>query len=238
MAATKRKASTAVTQPKAQPNGDAPPVKRRASARKASTAAAPAALNPDVDQDVVDAPNDREASPDEAAGHQAAAGPEQQANGLEHEIRPKSESPLSDAPAIVEPPKGKKGRGKGKQCVDGANDGVQQIDQNVEGAQKPPPAKKGRGKKVKQEEGDVATTEQAVGSKPPAKTQKPESNNVDPEAEGEEEIPDEEEVKEALARPPPVNSDYLPLPWKGRLGYACLNTYLRASNPPVFSSRT
>ncbi|QDS73671.1 UV-damage endonuclease [Venturia effusa] len=59
----------------------------------------------------------------------------------------------------------------------------------------------------------------------------------DPEADGEE-IEDEEELKEALSRPPPVNSDYLPLPWKGRLGYACLNTYLRYSNPPVFSSRT
>lgn len=76
--------------------------------------------------------------------------------------------------------------------------------------------------------------------KPPAtpivkKESKPEF--LDPEAEGEEEV-DEEEVKEALSRPPPVNSDYLPLPWKGRLGYACLNTYLRFSNPPVFSSRT
>ncbi|XWX02055.1 hypothetical protein V2A60_010087 [Cordyceps javanica] len=39
-------------------------------------------------------------------------------------------------------------------------------------------------------------------------------------------------------RPPPVNSDELPLPWSGRLGYACLNTYLRTANPPVFSSRT
>ena len=29
----------------------------------------------------------------------------------------------------------------------------------------------------------------------------------------------EEDVQEALSRPPPVNSDYLPLPWKGRLGY-------------------
>ncbi|KAI0968750.1 UV-endonuclease UvdE [Xylaria arbuscula] len=45
-------------------------------------------------------------------------------------------------------------------------------------------------------------------------------------------------IKTEGARPPPVNSDYLPLPWKGRLGYACLNTYLRNSNPPVFSSRT
>lgn len=41
---------------------------------------------------------------------------------------------------------------------------------------------------------------------------------LDPEAEGEEEA-DEEEIKAALSRPPPVNSDYLPLPWKGRLGY-------------------
>lgn len=47
-----------------------------------------------------------------------------------------------------------------------------------------------------------------------------------------------EEIKEALFRPPPVNSSYLPLPWKGRLGYACLNTYLRTANPPVFCSRT
>ncbi|RMD45047.1 hypothetical protein DV735_g93, partial [Chaetothyriales sp. CBS 134920] len=46
------------------------------------------------------------------------------------------------------------------------------------------------------------------------------------------------EVRHALSRPPPVNSPYLPLPWKGRLGYACLNTYLRTANPPVFCSRT
>ncbi|KAK4945670.1 hypothetical protein LTR28_007979, partial [Elasticomyces elasticus] len=47
---------------------------------------------------------------------------------------------------------------------------------------------------------------------------KGEDDPGDPEAEGEEEA-DEEELKEALSRPPPVNSDYLPLPWKGRLGY-------------------
>jgi UV DNA damage endonuclease len=48
----------------------------------------------------------------------------------------------------------------------------------------------------------------------------------------------ESNVDGIASRPPPVNSDYLPLPWKGRLGFACLNTYLRNSNPPVFSSRT
>ncbi|KAI9828091.1 MAG: UV-damage endonuclease [Thelocarpon impressellum] len=62
----------------------------------------------------------------------------------------------------------------------------------------------------------------------------------DPEAEADDEdiLDDVEEVQEAASRPPPVNSDYLPLPWKGRLGYACLCTYLRYANPPVFSSRT
>ncbi|TDZ48262.1 UV-damage endonuclease [Colletotrichum trifolii] len=49
---------------------------------------------------------------------------------------------------------------------------------------------------------------------------------------------EEEALERGAARQPPVNSSYLPLPWKGRLGYACLNTYLRAANPPVFSSRT
>ena len=40
----------------------------------------------------------------------------------------------------------------------------------------------------------------------------------DPEADGDA-IEGEDEVKEALSRPPPVNSDHLPLPWKGRIGY-------------------
>ena len=44
------------------------------------------------------------------------------------------------------------------------------------------------------------------------------SEFLDPEAEGDEEA-DEEELQAALSRPPPVHSDYLPLPWKGRLGY-------------------
>ena len=46
----------------------------------------------------------------------------------------------------------------------------------------------------------------------------------DPEADGAEEA-DEEELTEALSRPPPVNSDYLPLPWKGRLGYVSSSSW-------------
>jgi UV DNA damage endonuclease len=33
---------------------------------------------------------------------------------------------------------------------------------------------------------------------------------------------DEEDVSMSVSRPPPVNSDVLPLPWKGRLGYVCM----------------
>jgi UV DNA damage endonuclease len=72
---------------------------------------------------------------------------------------------------------------------------------------------------------------------PASVKQEPGLDAADPEADGDE-AADPEELQEALSRPPPVNSPYLPLPWKGRLGYACLNTYLRTSNPPVFSSRT
>lgn len=50
------------------------------------------------------------------------------------------------------------------------------------------------------------------------KESKSEPQFLDPEAEGDEEA-GEEEIQAALSRPPPVNSDYLPLPWKGRLGY-------------------
>ncbi|POS88088.1 UV-endonuclease UvdE [Erysiphe pulchra] len=57
-----------------------------------------------------------------------------------------------------------------------------------------------------------------------------------------EEVMDTSEIKDTerkeAERPPPINSSYLPLPWKGRLGYACLNTYLRDTFPSIFSSRT
>lgn len=47
---------------------------------------------------------------------------------------------------------------------------------------------------------------------------------VDPESD--DNVPIEaEELQEALSRPPAVNSSYLPLPWKGRLGYvSCDNS--------------
>ncbi|KAI9809770.1 MAG: UV-damage endonuclease [Sarcosagium campestre] len=60
----------------------------------------------------------------------------------------------------------------------------------------------------------------------------------DPESGPDEDVGTVEELQQALSRKPAVNSSYLPLPWEGRLGYACLCTYLRYAKPPVFSSRT
>lgn len=100
----------------------------------------------------------------------------------------------------------------------------------------PEPPKK---KAVRKKKDDTAGPVKAVAKTPKAKavaaaTPLPK----DPEADDADEEADPEELQKALQRPPPVNSSYLPLPWKGRLGYACLNTYLRYSNPPVFCSRT
>ncbi|KAK3650947.1 UV-damage endonuclease [Elasticomyces elasticus] len=228
MAATKRKRSS-IEVPKQ--NGDAPTLKRRASSRNASSAAA--VVNPDLNGEVLDAPDATRASPDSDINEAIVS----KTNGV------KEESPLSDAPDVVEAPK-KKGRAKKTtDPAQGLHDAEEGVSAVVEAAAtgKPVPAKKGRGKKVKTEDNENEPAVIPAKAAPAKKGKMTVDNDLgarDPEAEGEEDVPDEEEVKEALSRPPPVHSDYLPLPWKGRLGYACLNTYLRQSNPPVFSSRT
>lgn len=102
------------------------------------------------------------------------------------------------------------------------------------------PPSKAKAKRVKSsakvaEPSSTTVKKEEVEEAPPKPARSKEY--TDPEADDEEDA-DPQEVQEALKRPPPVNSSYLPLPWKGRLGYACLCTYLRAANPPVFSSRT
>ena len=71
--------------------------------------------------------------------------------------------------------------------------------------------------KVRVENGSAKPPAKKVAASKTKKESK-ESEFLDPDAEGEEEA-DEEEIQAALSRPPPVNSDYLPLPWKGRIGY-------------------
>ena len=223
----KRKSTSAVEDPIVNgtshtSDGTAPPpLKRRASARKASSLAK-ASTNPDVNANVLDAPQALRASPD-------ASGSDERLNveavGMNAEEQIKEEQPLAANADTGKASKGKKSRSKAK-------------------------TKESADKKVKVE--DVETGEIANPKKEKPASKEP--SFLDPEADGVEEA-DEEELKEALYRPPPINSDYLPLPWKGRLGYvgcftlqekdntdktsqACLCTYLRFSNPPVFSSRT
>jgi UV DNA damage endonuclease len=88
-----------------------------------------------------------------------------------------------------------------------------------------PIAKGKRGKaaatkvKVEPEESSVGAVKSAAKTLA-APTKNAESNGMDGDPEDAEDMEDDEvEVKEALSRPPPVNSEYLPLPWKGRLGY-------------------
>ena len=197
MAATKRKRSS-VDAAKATIENVPPPPKRRASTRQSLSGAA---VNPDMNGDVVDAPDATRASPDSDVNEAIIPGP-------------------------VKKESGKRGRSKVKK-VEHETNGVDASKVDTTADKKVKRSNKAS-KEVKVEV--EATTTPAI-----SKMIKEEAE--DPEADGEE-VADEEEIKEALTRPPPVNSDYLPLPWKGRIGYACLNTYLRNSNPPVFSSRT
>ncbi|CAO2650837.1 Nn.00g091340.m01.CDS01 [Neocucurbitaria sp. VM-36] len=116
---------------------------------------------------------------------------------------------------------------------------------NVNGVASMPTARKGKSKKADAQHVKTEDEERNIGTVDSAKENVTGPAVVadvsgDPDAADglDAENEDAAEVKEALSRPPPVNSEYLPLPWKGRLGYACLNTYLRNANPPVFSSRT
>lgn len=96
------------------------------------------------------------------------------------------------------------------------------------------PASKGRRKKAPAPQVKVEPEESkdtAMNSVVKSVTVPTETNGMagDPEdAEGLEE--DEVEIKEALSRPPPVNSDYLPLPWKGRLGYVCISYFCHVTS--------
>ena len=74
----------------------------------------------------------------------------------------------------------------------------------------------GSDKSIKKDAGksrDVATDEDTSALGLPAQ-----DSSMDPESE-EEVLVDADELQDALTRPPAVNSSYLPLPWKGRLGY-------------------
>jgi UV DNA damage endonuclease len=55
----------------------------------------------------------------------------------------------------------------------------------------------------------------------PVEKEEDEDETFRPDPEADDDLPAEDldTIKNKAARPPPVNSDYLPLPWKGSLGY-------------------
>ena len=227
MPAAKRKQSAAVD---ATVTGDTPQPKRRAPARKPPAAV----VNPDENKEIIDAPDAMRASPDNAPAEDIVPEP------VKAEVTKGSESPLSDAPDVVEPPKAKRGRGKKAEADKVIQDASGAVEVPVEAPESKALANKGRGKKKEVKVEEAADAASVAASTPAKKTPKKTSNGDagDPEGDEVDETADPEEIKSAAFRPPAVNSAYLPLPWTGRLGYACLNTYLRTSNPPIFSSRT
>lgn len=190
MAKTKRKHSTlTTTEPKSFTDAFPPPPKRRASQRAKAAVAVPT-MNPDLDSRILDGPEALRASPD-------ASEPEEQFDMKKAGVDVKKQAKEEDdsVPSLV---------------TGGDSESSLSELSELEPPTKKKPSKRAIGRKV-------AATPKKVAEVPKAKEMQ-ESQFLDPEADGEEEA-DEEEIQAALSRPPPVHSDYLPLPWKGRLGY-------------------
>ena len=195
----KRKSSTALA-----PDGatipppilnEGPPPKRRASQRKVPQMKP--STNPDENANVLDAPEAFRASPD-------ADEKEERINltkaGVDVSKQIKEEDDF--VPSLVE-------NGDSESSLSD----VSELESLIKARAMPKPIAKGA--KVVQAK---VNEEAKVTAPAKAKESAKEPQFLDPEADGEEEA-DEEEIQAALSRPPPVNSDYLPLPWKGRLGY-------------------
>ncbi|OAR00990.1 hypothetical protein LLEC1_05349 [Akanthomyces lecanii] len=121
------------------------------------------------------------------------------------------------------------------------------IKSEIEVVDKPTKVRKARRSKVADVEEDLVGDDDKASTTPKSAKVRAARKSKGQDAVAEAEIGDEDEalaIERGARRLPPVNSDVLPLPWSGRLGYrltpdkACLNTYLRTANPPVFSSRT
>jgi UV DNA damage endonuclease len=158
--------------------------------------------NPDHNADVVDGKTALRVSPDanekgEALDVQKVSnGPPRtpvKANGVEEEDE---DSPLSDLETPA--PSSKK--------------------------QKKSPTKSSIAAKKGSDEIKAFKAEKATKKAAAAKVKKEDDHDewdktVDPDGDEDGPAEDIETLKNEAARPPPVNSDYLPLPWKGRLGY-------------------
>ena len=178
-----------------------PPPKRQASRRKVDT-------NPDRNADIVDGKTALRASPDaeeagEALDVKKINGGSTKANGIP-KVDEDSDSPFSDAPLEKPIPtpakKQKKTPTKSSIAAKKGSDEIKAF--KVEQA-----AKKAADTKVKKEDADEW------------------DQRVDPDGDDAGPVENVDVMKREAGRPPPVNSGYLPLPWKGRLGYVSSHSY-------------
>lgn len=172
--------------------------KRGASHPKASQAnPEPVPTNPDRNPDILDGAEAKRASPDAEELDERVDVKNAGIDGEKHARKEEkdndeSDSPLSDLSDTDSPVEAEKSKSKSN-----------------------PTGRVGIKSGIADSRRDVETAVQTTRIQ-----QQPANGHqfLDPESEGDEEA-DEEEIQAALSRPPPVNSDYLPLPWKGRLGY-------------------
>ena len=169
------------------------PAKRRKSQRETVS------TNPDKNPNVLDGPQALRASPDadekDESMDAAKAGMD-----VENQIKEDDD----EVPSLV---------------TGGDSDSGLSDLSDVESLVKVAPAKPKQGNAVDKKPGAKGAAALTKAKATVSKKDTPKEHQfLDPEAEGEEEA-DEEEIQAALSRPPPVNSEYLPLPWKGRLGY-------------------
>ena len=171
-----------------------PPIARRASKRtKIDT-------NPDHNGDIVDGNTALRASPDAD-----------------------EEGESLDIKKIVEPPITSAKPNGVKSVHDTDNGEISEVPESVNKGRKNP-TKSSVSAKKGSDEIKAFKAEQAAKKAAAPKVKKEEEadewdSRLDPDGD---EVPAAEDVdivKLEGSRPPPVNSDYLPLPWKGRLGY-------------------
>ena len=179
-----------------------PPPKRQASRRSRVD------TNPDYNADIIDGKAALRASPDADEKGEALdmkkvnAGPpvtSAKTNGVKKILSvDDSDSPLSDLEEVPAPTPAEKQKKTPTKSSIAAKKGSDEIKAfKAEQA-----AKKSAEMKIKKEEdGDDWDKRQ------------------DPDGDDAALAEDVDTLRKEAARPPPVNSDYLPLPWKGRLGY-------------------
>lgn len=215
--------------------GKKPP--RRQSARGGATI-----TNPNVNPELLDAPNALRASPD---GHECA---DAEAHLHQHDIDIGNGVNGVNADAA----KPSTSQNATTEVKTASLTGAESIDKD-EATAAAPAAGRAKGKRTRATHVKTEVAESHVASANGVlqnSTAPAEEAGVtgDPEAEGGEgEETDEVELKEAMTRPPPVNSEYLPLPWKGRLGYVrplhdpmqyyCTNMYARLVSTPTFETQ-